>query len=318
MLTDPSAEGAHEAAGAPLFSRDDLSTLALLPFGILVAWCTPERYWRSLGSPLARIQRARAAQLRGQIRTLVGEHRLEVPIDGVAEAYLANLPLPKLLTLRLNAPHGWRPRIRLEGREHVERALARGQGAILWIAPFLFCSLLPKMAFHQAGFRVTHLSRHWHGFAKSAFGARCLNPLRTRIESRYVERIVIGPAGSVTGPIKELQRRLAGNGLVSIMVGAQGSHPLPAPVFEGAVNVATGAPKLMLRSGASLLPVFAIGTAASEFVIFVDPPIRAPEDLPQPAAVSAVIDELGRRLERYIVRWPDQFTWGDLSARAPA
>jgi hypothetical protein len=29
-----------------------------------------------------------------------------------------------------------------------------------------------------------------------------------------------------------------------------------------------------------------------------------------------VIEELGGRLERYIVRWPDQFTWSNLKPRS--
>lgn len=315
----PTARDAeHRAAAAPLFGRDDLSTLALLPFGTLIAWCTPARCWRYFGSTLARLHPSRATRLRGQIRALVGQHRLETPVDVAAEAYLANLPLPKLLTLRLLASHGWLPRVRLEGREHVERALANGRGAILWTAPFLFASLVSKIAFHQSGLTVANLSRHGHGFSGSRFGARFLNPLRTRVESRYVERIVIGPDGSVKGPMIELRRRLAQNGLISIMVGAQGSQVLPAPVFDGVVNVATGVPKLMLRSGASILPVFAIRSTSSEFVTFIDPPIRAPEGLPQAAVVSAVIEELGRRLERYIVRWPDQFTWSNLHPPAQA
>ena len=314
MLSD---QRPHGADTAPVFGRDDLSTLALLPFATLVAWCTPERCWGYLGSALARVQRSKAVRLQNQMQTLVGQHRLAMPIEVAAAAYLANRPLPKLQTLRLHAPHGREPRVRLVGREHIERALAHGRGAILWIAPFLFGSLVSKLALHQAGFAVSHLSRHQHGFSKSSFGARFLNPLRTRIESRYVERIVIGPGGSATGPILQLQRRLARNGLVSIMVGAQGAHVLPAPIFEGAVNVATGVPKLMLRSGASLLPVFAIGSGPSAFVTRVDPPIRAPEGLPEAAAVTAVIEELGRRMERYLVRWPDQFTWGDLAPRAP-
>ena len=313
MLSGQPERGAPKGAALPRFSRDDLKTIVLLPFGFLVAWCTPERSWSLVGSALARLRRSRVARLREQIRALVGQRRLAIPIDAAALAYLANRPLTKLQTLRLHAPYGWHPQVRLEGREHVEEALAQGRGAILWIAPFLFASILSKMALHRTGFAISHLSRHDHGFSKSAFGIRFLNPLRTSIEHRYVEPIVIGPDGSVRDPIMALHRRLAQNGLVSIAVGAQGAQVLPAPVFEGAVPVATGVPKLMLRTGASLLPVFAIRMGPSEFVTFVDPPIRAPGSLPPAAIVSAVIEELGRRLERYIVRWPDQFIWHDLS-----
>jgi lauroyl/myristoyl acyltransferase len=309
--------GTDARIAAPLFSRDDLSTLALLPFGVLVAWCSPEPCWRYVAQGLARLRHSQATCLRRHIRAVVGPRRLDMPIDVVAEAYLANLPLPKLQTLRLNAPHGWRPRIRLEGREHIEHALADGRGAILWVAPFLFASLVSKIALHQSGFAVANLQRHSHGFSKSRFGVRFLNPLRTRIEGRYVELVVIGPDGSVEGPMKELQHRLAQNGLVWILVGAKGSQVLSAPVFDGLLRVATGVPKLMLRSGATVLPVFAVRSGPSEFVTFVDPPIRAPESLAQPAIATAMIEELGRRLERNIARWPDQFTWSNLIPRSP-
>jgi lauroyl/myristoyl acyltransferase len=309
--------GIDARIAAPLFSRDDLSTLALLPFCFLVAWCSPEPCWRYVAQGLARLRPSEATCLRRHIRAVVGPRRLAMPIDVVAQAYLANLPLPKLQTLRLNAPHGWRPRIRLEGREHIEQALADGRGAILWVAPFLFASLVSKIALHQSGFAVANLQRHSHGFSKSRFGVRFLNPLRTRIEGRYVELVVIGPDGSVEGPMKELQHRLAQNGLVWILVGAKGSQVLSAPVFDGLLRVATGVPKLMLRSGATVLPVFAVRSGPSEFVTFVDPPIRAPESLAQPAIATAMIEELGRRLERNIARWPDQFTWSNLIPRSP-
>ena len=53
--------------------------------------------------------------------------------------------------------------------------------------------LVSKMALHRAGYGLVHLSRSEHGYSSTIFGMRCLNPLRSRIESRYLaERVVIG------------------------------------------------------------------------------------------------------------------------------
>ena len=96
--------------------------------------------------------------------------------------------LERLQLLRLYRPGGWNPQIRLEGDQHVEKALEAGNGAILWICPSSFHRQVSKMAFSEAGYRVNHLSRYFHGFnTASWFGRRCLNLIRTRQEERYLD-----------------------------------------------------------------------------------------------------------------------------------
>ena len=60
------------------------------------------------------------------------------------EDYLGNVRLAKLLVLHARRPCGWQPRLRLQGQEHLQRALVAGHGAVLWVAPFIFAPLRPR------------------------------------------------------------------------------------------------------------------------------------------------------------------------------
>ncbi len=72
-----------------------------------------------------------------------------------AEAILSELAGEQILTilqlLRDLRPGDWRPEIRLAGLEHVEAALGRGNGAILWVGFSVHGDLVAKMAFTGRG-----------------------------------------------------------------------------------------------------------------------------------------------------------------------
>lgn len=301
----------REPAAIPWISGDDITMLARLPVGALIAWLLPEAAWGRFANAVARRRRGSDERVLGRLEGIVGSHRLAQPLPVAFEAHVANIRLAQLQTLRLQGlGAGWRPTVRLEGRTHVEEALLRGRGVILWIAPFVFASLIAKMTFHREGFAVSHLSRYSHGYSKSRFGARLLNPVRTRVEDRHLaERIVIGPDQSTLRPMRTLAKRLSENRIVSITIAAQGAKPLPAPFLNASVRVASGAANLMLRTGAALLPVFTVREPDGAFVTLIEPPLRPSEGASGDEALVAVIAQLARTLETYVIRWPDQFLW---------
>ena len=46
---------------------------------------------------------------------------------------------------------GWRPQSRVAGRAHLDEALSRGKGAVLWVAPFTAAALGAKVALAAIG-----------------------------------------------------------------------------------------------------------------------------------------------------------------------
>jgi hypothetical protein len=143
---------ARGGVGAEYVRVKDLATLVELPPAALVAWTLPEPRWdRVAAAGLARPGKAAAGE-REYLESFVRGDELGVPAEDVLRGYLRNVRLVQAQYLRCHHPRGWRPTIRLEGREHLDRALEAGRGAIVWKAPFLFATLVTMMALHGAGY----------------------------------------------------------------------------------------------------------------------------------------------------------------------
>jgi hypothetical protein len=154
--------------------------LAILPYGW--RW----RLARLLARPALRFGRAPAAIECAKRMLLLETAAAHAAIQELYAARLATMmDIVRGLTL------GCDYAIRLRGLEHLAPALACGRGAILWTADFPAAGEATKIALSRAGWPLAHLSRIEHGFSKSRYGIRVLNPLRVRFEKRYLaERIL--------------------------------------------------------------------------------------------------------------------------------
>jgi lauroyl/myristoyl acyltransferase len=251
----------------------------------LVSWVIPERAWDPITRAIGR------ASVRGNGASTAAT------IERIAAGHAA-----RLYGLREYRPFRPRPRITLHGTTHLLAALGAGNGAILWVGRFAYASLISKIALHDAGFAVTHLSRVTHGFAPSDFAVRWLNPLWTAIEERYLEERVV-MRGNGTAALRTLRRRLAENRIVSISVGDEGVRTTEVPLLDGRLRVATGAVSLALATGARLLPVFTIRTGRA-----FDVEIGAPLELPTRAScIDTVVRQFADRLTPFVLASPGQW-----------
>jgi hypothetical protein len=151
----------------------------------------------------------------------------------------------------------YRPEIDFNGRERLDEALSRGKGVILWLDNFRHHSVIGKRPFADAGYTSWQLSLVTHGFSRSRFGSRWLNPLQQSVEARYVAgRIELDRATTVAAT-REVRAKLAGNGIVRITNNAAvGRQFVEVPIGASAfIQVATGPFNLVRKSGATLLPV---------------------------------------------------------------
>jgi hypothetical protein len=155
------------------FTSEDLGFLLRLPVFATVSLLVPEKSWRRVCLVLERLKRpsllagdigvrqdlAAFGAVGGEDWRRIGAMRSEHNIQIVRERLV-----------------GWKPEIELYGLEHLEAARNKGHGAVLWIAHFAFNALAAKMVFSKAGFEVFQVSRPEHGFSKSRFGIRFINP----------------------------------------------------------------------------------------------------------------------------------------------
>ena len=242
-----------------------------------------------------------------KVGEILGRRRVgRAPESIVKDVAGANIEAT-LQFLRDYRPGGWKPAIQLVGREHVEAALGRGSGAILWIGNFVFRDLIPKMAFHRAGYAVSHLSHPRHGFSATHFAMRTLNHIRTFRADRYLgERVMISLDGHV-GAMRVLHRRLRANGVVSITVGRRALQPATVAFMDGRITVATGALDLARATKAALLPVFPVRNEAGLLTVAVAPALDVPQTLSRRAATEAALRQYAGLLETHVLKYPDQW-----------
>ncbi len=188
---------------------------------------------------------------------------------------LADIYQEIIYTFRHRLPGGWRPRISLHGLEYIDAAVAKGRGAVLWSVPVTRGELAEKRAFHDAGHEVVYLRSAIHPYSGTRFGRRFLNPLRTRIEDRYMKDHVSLVDGEEAQAVYELVEMLRQNLVVRVAGIHGGSRPLQQPFYGGTLNLALGAPTLAVLAGAPLLPVYVVPGNGGEFDVWVKPPLNA-------------------------------------------
>ena len=263
----------------PLFAAVDIVQVVRLLVVGLFAWLTPSRLWPAVATSLAGINRRlrpdEVARMTEHIAVGLGEQApkpaSEIAMEGLTAAYEERLQL-----LRDHRPDRWRPETRIENAERIDAALSQGKGVILWVASFVFSSHITKMSLKRAGYDVTHLSRPTHGFSKSRFGIRFINPIQTRIEERYVaERIVITESEPI-GALRVLLGRLRANGIVSITLSNEAARLLPIPFLDGMAHIPTGPAEFARMTGATILPVCTLRDDRWCYSTHIGAPIAAP------------------------------------------
>jgi lauroyl/myristoyl acyltransferase len=310
--------GWSEAAMAPPWlQKRDILVVALLVVLGLVAFCLPERSWPGLARAFARKRLARSAKLSGEeletIKVVVGQGEAKAAwieasfrTDWLAHKYLSWI---QILACYRPWPWRWRPQPTLAGRQHLEDALARGNGVVLLTANFVYKDLMTKAALTAAGFGASHLVRDSHGFAESRLGKALLNPLYAGIERRFLrERLVF--SGSDTGAVNQLIRaRLRDNWPILVTVTPLGRRVSTLPFLHGRIRIATGALNFACEAGAEVLPVFTIQKPDGSYETIVEPPLARPPGMSRGEAIAVMLDDYVPRLETYVAQNPEQFAF---------
>lgn len=309
---------AKAAAPRAAFSLADGRTALRLAASLAVAWLLPQRWWPEI----ARASSGIAGALAGKSITKVAE-RIACA-QGTNDA-ASSLRLAAELRgaryevafqcLRGYRPGGWKPKVTVKGREHLDRALQEGKGSVLWVAHFVFAPNVAKIGLHDLGYRVTHLSRPDHGFSSTRFGLRYLNPLRSAFEDRYLAGRIVFDRAHPAAALLRARKLVAQNGIVSFTAGAwEGASVVEADAFGARMTLAMGPVWLARAAGATLLPVFAFRTRApQEFAI----EIGAPIEVTKPPSEAEAFVEGARtylaRLQPFVTDYPGQWRgWSSL------
>jgi lauroyl/myristoyl acyltransferase len=214
-----------------------------------------------------------------------------------------------LQVLRSRSHGGWSATPLLEGAAHLDAALAKGRGAVLWVAHFCFHALATKKALRAAGYPVWHLSRPEHGFSKSRLGIALYNGIRTGAEREHLAgRIVFDRERPGAAGIAAM-RVLRKNGILSVTAGDwEGQRLATVQLCGGTLDLAVGAPRLARISGATLLPVFTVrGKDEDTIRVIIGPALPVPQRGDADDALQNAARGFARALEHYVRGYPAEW-----------
>lgn len=302
---------ADQAVRRPPIGGSDAAVIGSFLHLAPASWLLPVAWWPSFCRPATAV---RCLFSDAPVRRVAAKAAVALGTDGADSRRIATrLHAAKyeltMQVFRLRRPGGWCPQVDVRGLDHLDAALRKGNGAILWVSHFVFSSTIAKIGLHRLRHRAVHLSRPEHGFSKTRFGIAALNPIRRRAEDRFLAERITLDRGRMTGTMRRVRARLRENAIVSITVGSwEGRQLAEIPLLGGYLVVATGAITLARQSGATLLPVFAVREPRAEsFALQIEPPLTIPKGADKAEAVVVVARGYAARLEPYVRQYPDQW-----------
>ena len=283
----------------PAFAPGDAGKLALFLGGAALAML-PSRFWLAVSRRIAAMTATNAS-----VRA-----RIPAPMIRLIEAQgfeagavlRANHLVEAAQVMRHYTPWGWHPRIRIVGQEHLDEALAIGQGAVVWEGDFASRNLVTKIALSRYGYEVGHLSRTGHPYSMSRFGRAFLNRPQVAVETGYLHfgRLIVDEG---QGALKQAHRLLAENKVVTVRAGPEASRIAKVPFLGGTLTIALGPPHMAATAGAPLLPLFSRQLSPDEYEVTIGPPLPPARgrDFAAPARAFA------EALEVFVRAHPEQW-----------
>jgi len=243
-------------------------------------------------------------------------------LDGVARGIARTLPerfsLPAAMELaeewyqrttelswgRLRGLHrsGWPVQIDLEGVHHLDRALSRGRGAVLWFSSFCDPVLLMR-ALAERGTPLCHLSAYTHGApGHSRFGVRFVAPVHRSVEKRYLAERIVMRNSSSPGYVKRVRQSLGSNRAVSVRGDLALDATHEADCLGRHCAFSAGAPRIAHSAQAPLLTSAIARLGPAHYRVTIDEELRLPEGRRE--FVREAVAEYARRLDCRLMENP--------------
>jgi lauroyl/myristoyl acyltransferase len=213
---------------------------------------------------------------------------------------------------------GWRPAddATVEGFDHLDAALFRGRGAILWFSNGLGLRDPAGEALRRRGvvLHQVHGPGHlggllvWHRDG-SWLRRRFIRPFFERRELRWAAGIVRLPADGSLAFTRDLAARLRANGVLLVAGDGREGHSHHTLPFLGTERpFATGMVSLARATGAALLPMFCYRDETGRTRVVIERRIELEGD--RESARERAVAHYAARLEAYVRRYPEQYrTW---------
>jgi Kdo2-lipid IVA lauroyltransferase/acyltransferase len=284
----------------------DATTLHRLEYALVVAVrgfvrFMPDAFARGLGTLVGLLfyagdpahRRLAIRQLRAAFPT-----RSEAECRAIARATFAHFGRLLVVLLRFSTltPDAMRARVEFEGVERVRAALEAGKGAIIFTGHF--------------GYWEIQGLAHALVLPPMSVLARPLDNPRLHALLEHVRGVTGNFVIYRRGSMRRVMRSLRANECVAMLIDQHisGSDAVRVDFFDRAVSTTSALAALALRTGAPVVPAFALPLPHGRYRLIYEHPVEIP-----PAASDDAVRDLTQRctdvLEMYVRRHPHLWLW---------
>lgn len=200
--------------------------------------------------------------------------------------------------LQLRHPNRLRANLQIEGREHLDAALAQGNGVI-------------ALSFHMGNFLLVGASLTLEGYRTHSlfrfFGDARIMALVHRDSGAFFSSLI--PSLPRRHAVKQILEALKANETVVILADNLKRGEIETTLFDQPIRSARGPISLALRSGAAVLPMYLIRDYGGGLKLVIEPEMELArtENLNSDIAINT--RRVIHHLENLIRRYPDQWHW---------
>jgi KDO2-lipid IV(A) lauroyltransferase len=191
--------------------------------------------------------------------------------------------------------------VHVEGREHLDAAIAQGKGVI---APEIHLGIFPLLGtwMFQAGYDFQFLGRVPHNRRALDVMVRCWARLGSSVILDFPRRQCL----------KDCRGLLTRGGILGLLLDqrAMATYPgVDVPFFGREFHAFGGMVSLALKTGSRIVPMYIIRDRGIHHRLVIEPEIKVDRNLPRKEAVRCAIEILMGRFEEWIVEHPEHFWW---------
>jgi len=204
--------------------------------------------------------------------------------------------LLELLRFSARTSHQREALVELEGAERVRHAYAQGKGVLFFTGHF--------------GFWELHAIHHGQAFEPIGVLARALDNPRLNTLLEDMRGVTGNHCIYRQGAVRRVLKALAGGHGVAMLIDQHMHSPdaIWVNFFERPAATTSTLAALALRTGAPVVPVFALPLPGGRFKFVYESPVEPPGG-DGPEAVAAFTQRCTDVLEMYVRRHPDLWLW---------
>jgi KDO2-lipid IV(A) lauroyltransferase len=190
----------------------------------------------------------------------------------------------------------------IAGREHLDAALAKGNGVIV-LSAHLGNFFLVGTRLAIEGYPVHVLVSP----PRDPQFAALMDDVRLQVWQRTIR------ARPRRAALKELHAVLRRNEIAVVIADEyKNGHGIPVPLFGGIVSARRGPATLALRTGAAIVPAFLVRQAGDALKLIIESELELARTDKGQDDVRESILRITRWLERSVSAYPDQWNWTNI------